>query len=109
MHWLYLAIAIVAEVAGSIALKQSDAFTRVGPSALTVAAVVTALFFLALALRTIPLGVAYAIWAGAGIVLISIVGVVVFRQSLDLPAMIGIALIVSGMIVINMLSSSTTH
>ena len=109
MHWAYLSIAILAEVAGSAALKQSDGFTRLGTGILAIAAFAIALFFLSLSLREITLGVAYAVWAGVGIVAVSIVGVTVFRQSLDIPAVIGIALIVSGVIVINTLSSTTAH
>ena len=109
MHWVYLSIAILAEVGGSTALKQSDGFTRIGPAAIAIAAFVTSLFFLSLCLRVVPLGIAYAIWAGVGIILVSVIGVVVFRQTLDMPAMVGIALIISGVIVINTLSDSTPH
>lgn len=107
MHWLYLSIAILAEVAGSAALKQSDGFTRMGPAVLAVGAFVTALFFLSLTLRVLPLGIAYAIWAGVGVVVVSLLGLVVFRQTLDAPAMIGIAFIVGGVVVINTLSDTT--
>ncbi|TQV79176.1 DMT family transporter [Denitrobaculum tricleocarpae] len=109
MHWVYLSIAILAEVAGSAALKQSYGFTRMWPAVLAVTAFVTALFFLSLTLRVLPLGIAYAIWAGVGVVAVSLLGLVVFRQALDTPAMIGIALIVGGVIVINTLSDTTGH
>ena len=109
MHWAYLFIAIIAEVAGSAALKQSDGLTRIVPAILAIAAFIIALLFLSLSLRVLTLGIAYAIWAGVGIVAVSVIGVVVFRQTLDIPAIIGIALIVSGVIVINTLSHSTAH
>ena len=109
MPWIYLAIAITGEVIATSALKATDGFTRLGPSVVTVAGYVIAFYFLALTLKTIPVGVAYAIWAGAGIVIISIIGLVLFGQTLDLPAIIGIALIVAGVVVINTLSDSVSH
>lgn len=109
MHWMYLGLAIAAEVAGSAALKQSAGFTKLSFAALSVASFAVALFFLSLALRVMPLGIAYAIWAGIGIVLISLIGVVVFRQTLDVAAIAGIGLIVAGVIVLNTLSNATTH
>ncbi|MCR9256000.1 MAG: multidrug efflux SMR transporter [Alphaproteobacteria bacterium] len=108
MHWVYLALAIVAEVAGSTALKQSDGFTKPAFAMMSVTGFAIALFFLSLSLRVIPLGIAYAIWAGVGIILVSILSVILFRQTLDLPAMIGIGMIIGGVIVINTLSSSTS-
>ena len=109
MHWVYLGLAIVSEVAGSAALKQSLGFTKPGFALILLVSFSVSLFFLSLALRVVPLGIAYAIWAGIGIVLVSLVGVVLFRQTLDIAAMAGIGLIVAGVIVINTLSSSTTH
>ena len=109
MHWMYLGLAIVAEVAGSAALKQSAGFTKLSFAALSVASFAAALFFLSLALRVVPLGIAYAIWAGIGIVLISLIGVFVFRQALDFAAIAGIGLIVAGVMVINTFSDATTH
>ncbi|GAA0479160.1 SMR family transporter [Parasphingorhabdus litoris] len=109
MHWIYLGIAIAAEVAGSAALKESAGFTKLGFAAFSVASFAVALFFLSLALRVVPLGIAYAMWAGIGIVLISLLGVVVFRQTLDFAAIAGIGLIITGVIVINTLSNATTH
>ena len=109
MHWTYLGLAIFAEVAGSAALKQSIGFTRPGFAFLSVASFAVALFFLSLALRTVPLGIAYAMWAGIGIVLVSLIGVVVFHQTLDFAAIAGIGLIVAGVIVINTLSNTTVH
>ncbi|TXM69888.1 QacE family quaternary ammonium compound efflux SMR transporter [Methylobacterium sp. WL12] len=99
-------IAIVAEVVGTSALKASDGFSRPVPLLITVAGYAVAFFFLALTLRTIPMGVAYAVWSGVGIVLISLVGWLVFRQSLDAPALLGLGLIVAGVVVINGFSNA---
>lgn len=107
--YLYLALAIVAEVIGTSALKASEEFTRVVPSIIVVVGYALAFYFLSLVLKTIPLGVAYAIWAGAGVALIALVGVVLFNQTLDLPAIIGIALIVAGVVVIHMFSKTSMH
>ncbi|HLV27718.1 MAG TPA: SMR family transporter [Burkholderiaceae bacterium] len=107
--YLYLGIAIVAEVVATTALKASDGFTRLGPSVLTVLGYAMAFYCLALTLRVIPTGVAYAIWSGVGIVLISVAGWLVFRQSLDLPAIIGMGLILAGVVVINVFSQSVRH
>jgi small multidrug resistance pump len=109
MNWLYLAIAIAAEVVATSALKASAGFTRWGPALLTVVGYSVAFYCLALTLRTIPVGVAYAIWSGAGIVAISLIGYFVFKQALDTPAMIGIGLIVAGVLVLNIFSRSTAH
>jgi len=109
MVYLYLLIAILAEVLGTTALKASEGFTRVGPSLATVAGYAVAFYFLALVLKSMPVGVAYAIWSGVGITLVALVGYFVFKQSLDWPAITGMALIVSGIIVINGFSKSTGH
>lgn len=103
-----LALAIICEVGGSAFLLRSEQFTRLVPT-LAMGAYAVAFFFLAQALRMIPLGVAYAIWAGLGIVLTAAVGVVVFRQPLDAPAFLGIALIVSGVVVMQTFSTSSGH
>jgi small multidrug resistance pump len=104
--WIYLAVAIVAEVVGTSFLKLSEGFTRTGPSIAVVLCYVLAFFMLAQTLKTIPVGVAYAIWAGAGVALITLVGLVVFRQNLDLPAVVGILMIVAGVLVINLFSTT---
>ena len=104
MHWLYLAIAIVSEVVATSALKAANGFTRWGPSLLVVAGYASAFYFLSLALRTIQLGVAYAIWSGVGVALIILVGWVVYRQPLNVASFIGIALIVAGVIVLHIFS-----
>lgn len=107
--YLYLGIAIVSEVIATSALKASNGFTQWWPSVVTVVGYAIAFYFLALTLRIIPTGVAYAIWSGVGIVLISIVGWVAFKQSLDWPAIIGMGLIVAGVVVINMFSATVRH
>ena len=106
---IYLAIAIVAEVIATSALKASESFSKPLPVAITVIGYAVAFYFLALTLRTIPVGIAYAVWSGLGIVLISLVGVLWFRQSLDTPAIIGLTLIVAGVVVINTFSNSVAH
>lgn len=109
MHWVFLSIAIVSEVMATSAMKASVGFTKPIPSVITAGCFAVSLYFLSLTLKALPVGIAYAIWAGAGIVLISIIGLVVFKQSLDAAAIIGIALIVSGVAVINTLSTSVSH
>ncbi|MDO6825605.1 multidrug efflux SMR transporter [Marinobacter sp. 1_MG-2023] len=109
MSYLYLAIAIVAEVAGTAALKSSEGFTNLLPSIVVVVGYSIAFYFLSLVLKTIPVGVAYAIWSGAGIVLISVVGLAIFGQKLDLPAIVGMALIITGIVIMNVFSSSVQH
>jgi small multidrug resistance pump len=109
MNWLYLSIAIVAEVIATSALKASEGFTRPIPATLVVAGYGIAFYMLSLTLRTIPMGVVYAIWSGAGIVLITLVGYFMFRQRLDLPALVGIGLIVAGVLVMQLFSKTTSH
>lgn len=106
MHWLHLALAIVAEVIATSALKATEGFTRPLPSVVSVVGYAVSFYFLALALRVVPTGIAYALWSGAGIVLISLVAWAVYRQTLDLPAMLGMGLIVAGVVVINVYSRS---
>ena len=109
MNWLYLTVAIVCEVLATSALKSSEGFSRLLPSCLVVVGYCAAFYFLSLTLRTIPVGIAYAVWAGAGVVLITLVGWVVFKQELDAPAFLGIGLIALGVVVLNVFSKSTTH
>ena len=104
MSYLYLAIAILAEVIGTSALKATEGFTRLAPSLIVAIGYGVSFYFLALALRTIPVGVAYAIWSGVGIALITLIGWIVFKQALDAPALAGIALIVAGVVVIQVFS-----
>ncbi len=109
MGYLYLSIAIIAEVIGTSALKASEEFTKLGPSILVIVGYGAAFYFLSLVLKTIPIGIAYAIWAGMGIVLIAIVGAMFFKQIPDVPAIIGMVLIVSGVVVINVFSKTVSH
>lgn len=109
MNFLYLGIAIVFEVVATSALKESEGFTRLLPSVAAIAGYGIALFFLALPLRTLPVGVVYAIWSGAGIVLITAIGYFIFGQKLDLPALAGIALILAGVLTINLFSDTVAH
>jgi small multidrug resistance pump len=109
MKYLYLALAIISEVIGSSFINASSQFTKLVPSAIVIAAYGAAFYFFSLALKYIPLGVAYAIWGGLGIVLTCLVSVVVFKNKLDLPAILGIAMIVSGVIVLNFFSKTNSH
>jgi small multidrug resistance pump len=109
MPYVYLAIAIVAEVIATSALKASEGFSRTIPSIVVVAGYGIAFYCLSLTLKTIPVGLAYAIWSGAGIFLIAAVGWIVFKQALDLPAVIGMALIVTGVVVMQVFSKSAAH
>ncbi len=106
MAWFYLALAIIAEVIATSALKASEEFTRPVPSLIVVVGYGVAFFLLTLVLRTIPVGVAYAIWSGMGIVLVSIVGVVLYKQVPDVAALIGMGLIILGVVVINLFSKT---
>ena len=109
MGYLYLAIAIVAEVAGTAALKASAEFTKLLPSVIVVVGYAISFFCLGLTLRTIPVGIAYAVWAGAGIALITMVGAVLFNEVPDAPAILGLALIVAGVVIVNTISRMTVH
>jgi small multidrug resistance pump len=104
-----LAIAIVTEVAGTTALQLSEQLTRLVPTVVMGVCYLASLYFLSLALKTIPIGIAYAIWSGLGIVLISLIGYVRFRQALDTPALIGVGLIVAGVVIANLFSKSVVH
>lgn len=108
MHWLHLAIAIVAEVIATLALKAAAGFTRPLPSLVVVAGYGLAFYFLSLTLRVIPMGVAYAVWSAVGIALVSLIGWLVYDQRLDAPALLGMGLIVAGVAVIQ-LFSRTAH
>lgn len=107
--YMPLSIAILAEVIATTALKSSEGFTRLGPSLVVVVGYAVAFYGLSLTLKTIPTGLAYAIWSGAGIVLISLLGWLVHQQTLDLPAILGLSLIVAGVFVINVFSRSVPH
>ncbi|WP_104046432.1 DMT family transporter [Vibrio jasicida] len=108
-HWIYLIIAIIGEVVATSALKATEGFTKVGPSLTVVAGYAVAFYFLSLTLKFIPVGISYALWSGIGIVFISGITWLVYGQKLDLPALFGIALIVAGVVVINVFSTSVSH
>ncbi|AHJ96308.1 DMT family transporter [Hymenobacter swuensis] len=108
-NWLILLLAIVAETIGTSALKASEGFTRLWPSVVVVAGYALAFYCLSLTLKAIPIGIAYAVWSGVGIVLITLVGVVLYKQIPDLPAIIGLLLILTGIIVINVFSKTSAH
>jgi small multidrug resistance pump len=109
MKWFYLMTAIGAEIIATSALKASDGFSRPWPVVVTLVGYSISFYFLSQALRFIPVGVAYAIWSGVGVVLISIIGAVFFKQPLDTPAMLGIGLIISGVLVLNLFSHAVPH
>lgn len=109
MNWVYLSVAIVLEVVATSALKASDGFTRLLPSVVVVVGYAAAFYTLSITLRTMPVGVVYAVWSGVGVVLITLVGWLLFNQKLDAPAFLGIALISAGVIVLNFFSKSVTH
>jgi len=107
--YLLLLAAIVAEVIATSALKAAENFTRPLPSLLVVVGYGTAFFLLSITLKSLPLGVAYAIWSGAGTALVAVVGWLVYKQQLDLPAVLGIALIIAGTLVLNLFSKVSAH
>ena len=106
---IYLAVAILSEVIATSALKSSNGFTNLWPSVLVVVGYGIAFYMLSLVLETMNVGLAYAIWAGLGIVLVSIVGAVMYKQVPDLPAILGMVLIVVGVVIINVYSKTTGH
>ena len=108
-HWLALAIAIVAEVVATSTMKSTNEFTRFWPSLVVVLGYGAGFYFMAISLRVLPVGIMYAIWAGMGIVLVSVIAWVVHRQALDMPAIIGIGLIIAGVVVINVCSRTVLH
>lgn len=108
-NWLFLFVAIFAEVIATSSLKASAGFSRLGPSLLAVAGYGVAFYCLSLTLRTIPVGIAYAIWSGVGIVLVTLIAWLIHGQKLDLPAMLGMALIIAGVLVLNLFSRSAVH
>ena len=109
MTYVLFAIAIIAEVVATSALAKTDGFTQFWPTALAVVGYGVAFFLLAQVMRTMPVGIVYAIWSGAGIVLVALAGWLLFGQKLDLAAIIGLAMIIAGVLVINLLSKSVTH
>lgn len=109
MNWVYLGLAIVAEVIATSLLKSSEGFTRLWPSLAVIAGYGAAFFFLSLTLRAIPVGVAYAIWSGVGVVLVTLIAWLAYGQKLDWPALVGIALIACGVVVLNLFSRTSSH
>lgn len=107
--WLFLGIAIVAEVVATSGLKASEGFTKLWPSLLVIAGYTVAFYFLSITLKEIPVGLAYAIWAGLGIVLVTFIGWLIYGQTLDAASVIGMALIITGVAVINLFSKATVH
>jgi small multidrug resistance pump len=107
--WLFLIVAIVSEVAGTSALKSAEGFTRFWPSLIVILGYASAFYFLSLTLKSISVGVAYAIWSGVGTALIALIAWFFMGQKLDVPAVVGILLIVSGVLVINVFSKSASH
>jgi small multidrug resistance pump len=109
MAHLYLFIAIVGEVAATSALKAAEGFTRLLPSIVVIVGYGIAFFFLSLVLKTIPVGIAYAVWSGLGIVIITVIAAILFRQIPDMPAMVGMSFIIAGVVIINLFSNTVTH
>ncbi|WP_425098314.1 SMR family transporter [Tropicibacter sp. S64] len=109
MPYLILALAVLAETIGTTALQASQSFTRPLPSLVVVVAYATAFYLLGQTLKVMPVGIAYAIWSGVGIVLIAAIGFVVFGQTLDVAALLGMAMILGGILVIHLFSGSATH
>ena len=109
MAYLYLALAILAEMVATSALKASEEFTKLVPSVIVLIGYGVAFYFMTLVLRTIPIGVTYAIWSGVGIVLIAIGGAIFYKEIPDLPAIIGMSLIVAGVVVIHLFSKTVSH
>ena len=109
MKYLFLTIAIIAEVIATSALKSVEGFTKLVPSLIVILGYGTAFYFLSLTLKSIPVGIAYAIWSGLGITLISIIGYFFYKQSLDFPAVLGVGLILLGVVIINVFSNTVSH
>ena len=111
MNWnvTYLIVAVAFEVLATTALKETQGFTRLVPSLIAIVGYALAFYFLSLPLRTMPVGIVYALWCGAGIILITAIGWIWFGQSLDWPALAGIALIMAGVMTINLFSKTLPH
>ncbi|MHA3061885.1 DMT family transporter [Acinetobacter sp. ANC 4636] len=107
MAFLYLLIAILAEVIATSAMKASDSFSQLLPSGITILGYAFAIYFLSLTMKSIPIGITYALWSGAGIILVSLVGFFYYKQHLDVAAVIGLAFMIAGIMIINLFSKST--
>lgn len=109
IYWIYLLAAIISEVIATSSLKLSEGFSNLIPSITTIIGYIVSFFFLSLAIKTIPLSIAYTLWAGIGTVAIVLISIFVFKQPVDIPAILGIILITVGVIVIQLFSSSISH
>lgn len=109
VQYIYLIVAVIAETIGTSAMQASQQFSRLGPSVLVLLAYGFSFYMMGQTLKYMPVGLVYAIWAGLGIVLIAVIGFVIFGQRLDLPAVLGIGLIVAGVLVIHLFSKSSVH
>lgn len=109
MGYLFLAIAIIADVIATIALKSSEGFTKLVPSTIVVIGCIASFYFLSLVLKTIPVGIAYAVWSGIGIILVAMIGFIAFDQRLNLGTSVGIFLIIAGVICMNIFSNTTSQ
>ena len=109
MGYWYLVFAIASEVVATLALKESDGFSRLMPNIVCVTGYAITFYLLSLAFKTVPVGIAYAIWAGMGIVLVTTISAFVFKQIPDLAALIGMFLILVGVMVINLFSKTSVH
>lgn len=109
VHYIYLLMAVAAETIGTTALQASQQFSKLLPSVIVVLAYAVSFYLLALTLKFMPVGVMYAIWSGLGILFIALIAWIIFGQKLDAPAMIGMAMIVAGIVVINVFSNTATH
>ena len=109
MAYLYLALAILAETIGTSALKASEEFTKLIPSIIVFTGYGVSFYFMSLVLKTIPVGITYAVWSGVGIVLIAVVGAIFYKQIPDLPAVIGMGLIILGVVIIQLFSKTVAH
>ena len=106
MAYVYLAVAIVAEVVGTTSLKASEEFTRLGPSLAVAAGYGVSFYFLSMVLQSMPVGITYAVWSGMGVVLVAIAGAVVFKEIPDAPALLGMGMIIGGVLVMNLPSKT---
>lgn len=109
MTWMYLVIAILAEVIATSALQASQGFSRLTPSIITVIGYIISFYMLSLALKHIPLGIVYAIWSGVGIFLLAIIGYFLYKQTLDFAAILGLGFIITGVVIINLFSKTVSH
>ncbi|AXI54868.1 Multidrug transporter EmrE (plasmid) [Pseudoseohaeicola sp. NH-UV-7] len=109
VHYLYLFIAVIAETIGTTALQASAQFSRFWPSVIVVIAYALSFYLMAVTLKYMPVGIVYAIWSGLGIVSIALIAFIVFGQRLDLPAILGLSMIIGGIVVIHVFSGTTTH